>query len=367
MKIMILIGNLIAGGIERQGIHDANALSKAGYDVSLGFLKDGRYRSLVSPEVKLINFSGLTYLSSLFKITSFCRKYSIAIVISHHVILNLISVIAAKLSGCKSVVNEHGLSLNSKFRHILIRRLTYLFSDEIIAASKATLSVRHKREKLSPNRGVVVYNCFRNTNDSLIPELGKELINELHLPSDAILLGTVTRMHPIKRVDLFVDLAYSIINKYKNAYFVILGDGLLMSSIQNKVNELNLSDRVFLLGFKKNVNYYLNQIDIFALTSEIEANSLALLEAFSMKLPCLAFDVGGNSEIIKNGYNGYITEFPDVDTLAKHASLLLDNLELRNTLGENALNDAYLHFSPEVRLARMQEIISGLILLDRKE
>lgn len=361
MKVLILIGNLIAGGIERQGIHDANALSEAGFNIYLGFLKDGRYRSLLAPSVHLIDFSGATYISSMYRIFHFCRKEHIEIICSHHVVLNLISAITAKLIRCKCIVNEHGLSLNSKLRHVQMRRLTYLFANEIIAACKATLEVRHNREGLSSNRGVVVYNCFRNVTNDDLGNNATFLREELNLPENSIIIGTVTRMHPAKCVDLFVDMAEVIRRKHRNVYFVILGDGQLYKNIEQKILDLKMSNYIFPLGFKKNVTSYLKQFDLFALTSKIEANSLALLEALSMRIPCLAFNVGGNSEIIQNGYNGYLAEFPNVSGLAEYASLLIEQDEMRCEMGGNAAEDVFTRFSPEVRLSRLKNIFLNVL------
>jgi len=68
--------------------------------------------------------------------------------------------------------------------------------------------------------------------------------------------------------------------------------------------------------------------DAFLLPSVAESFSLSILEGLSMGKPVIAFDVSGNSEMIRDGENGYLVKAKDSRTLAEKWQSLIDNRDL---------------------------------------
>jgi len=94
-------------------------------------------------------------------------------------------------------------------------------------------------------------------------------------------------------------------------------------------------------GFSANIFEEYQSSSIFALSSRYEGLPMALLEAQAAGLPSVAFDCKcGPRDIIADGVNGFLIAESDVDAFALALKTLMDNLELRQTMGNNAYNNS---------------------------
>nr|WP_262899621.1 glycosyltransferase family 4 protein [Chryseosolibacter histidini] len=145
---------------------------------------------------------------------------------------------------------------------------------------------------------------------------------------------------------------------------VIVGDGPKRAGLEQLAQELGLQDRVHFAGFQQDVDLFLAQSKIFALTSVIEGFPNALIEAMSTPLACVSFNCeAGPSEIIHDGENGYLVEVGDVDTLAKRLQALALDSQLRERIQQKAsearqlyaigkIGDDYRRFFGEIASAK---------------
>ena len=78
-----------------------------------------------------------------------------------------------------------------------------------------------------------------------------------------------------------------------------------------------MKDKFKFYGKCKDLKKILNESDIGILSSSEEGFSNSILEYMAKKLPVIATDVGGNSEVVKHGYNGYIVKKGDYKNFAK--------------------------------------------------
>ena len=87
---------------------------------------------------------------------------------------------------------------------------------------------------------------------------------------------------------------------------VIIGDGENKKKLEDQIQRLNLNDKVFLLGFKKNIFDYLKNSKMFILPSLWEDPGFVLVEAGYMNLTILSSDCpNGPKELINNKKNGF--------------------------------------------------------------
>jgi glycosyltransferase involved in cell wall biosynthesis len=124
-----------------------------------------------------------------------------------------------------------------------------------------------------------------------------------------------------------------------------VGDGPERSSLQHQCDELGIAEKVRFAGFQARPASYYRAMDVFALTSRSEGLPLAVLEASACRLPVLASDVGGLSEIVEHQITGLL--FPPESEEALTGSLvrLLDDAELRRNLGAAASHRVRQSFS----------------------
>ena len=152
-------------------------------------------------------------------------------------------------------------------------------------------------------------------------------------PNDATLrIGFVGRVVGLKRLPYLVNLAAFLKEQGLKQFEVwIVGDGPEQEALQQLTRAQDVADHVKFLGFRSDIEYLYNQFDLFILPSDEEALSLALIDAGNCGLPSLAFDVGGNREIVLHEKTGYIVQ-SEAD-LQEKAYQLCGDPELRERLG----------------------------------
>jgi glycosyltransferase involved in cell wall biosynthesis len=114
---------------------------------------------------------------------------------------------------------------------------------------------------------------------------------ELGIPEDALAIGHVGRFDSQKNHQFLLEIAAEIAKRKPEMRLVCIGDGKLRPQIEEKIKQLNLSDRVILLGLRSDVaRLMLGAFDLFLLPSWHEGLPLVLLEAQAAGLPCIFTD-----------------------------------------------------------------------------
>ena len=181
------------------------------------------------------------------------------------------------------------------------------------------------------------------------------------------LVGIAARLHPVKGIDVFLKGALKIVETHKNVRFLIAGSGEEKEQEKHKrfILEHNLQDRVFLLGFVKEMSDFYRIIDINTLTSHSEGTSYALLKRTLYKKPSIASAVGGIPLIIYDKVNGLLFEDGDSQGFAEGVVRLLDNPDYAEGLGEALYLHVREYFSDDAMAKRYAEIYQELLERNR--
>lgn len=120
--------------------------------------------------------------------------------------------------------------------------------------------------------------------------------------------------------------AIQILNGDAKAFLLVLGQGSRSEASWFRTfgNRLGLAERVFWLGFQREVFEYYLAADCFVLPSHHELFSLATLEALAAGLPLLLSDTSGSEEVLIPSGNGFIVKIDPCDLAAKLKMLLED-------------------------------------------
>ena len=137
---------------------------------------------------------------------------------------------------------------------------------------------------------------IRNNRESVEKQVSTE--------NTIISIGRLTRQKNFK----FLILAFKEINKkYPNLNLFILGDGEEKNELMSLIEKLNLKEKIFLVGYKKNIYEYLKNSKIFILTSLWEDPGFVLIEAGYMNKTVFSSDcLNGPKEILENEKNGFL-------------------------------------------------------------
>jgi sugar transferase (PEP-CTERM/EpsH1 system associated) len=245
----------------------------------------------------------------------------------------------------KRVHGEHGREVNdldgTNWKYLLFRKAMRLIVHRYIAVSKDLESWLTTKVGVKPDRLTQIYNGVDNIRFSpenvnplaLLPAHWREL--------DGILIvGTVGRLTPVKDQQILLHAAANIRANHSGLRdklrLVIVGDGPLRSELEQLIQRLDLEDTVWLAGDRKDVPELLQAMDLFALPSLGEGISNTVLEAMASSLPIVATAVGGNMELVEEGFNGGLVPVGDCQALSNAILSLLQNEGDRIRQGNNA-------------------------------
>ena len=127
-------------------------------------------------------------------------------------------------------------------------------------------------------------------------------------------------------------------NQYPDWKLEIWGSGGCHESLASQIEELNLQDNVFLMGYSADIITKMAESSIFALSSSFEGWGLVIVEAMSVGLPVVAYQCPcGPKDIISDEVDGFLIPPQNEELFAKRLSELMANETLRNEMGKNAI------------------------------
>lgn len=250
--------------------------------------------------------------------------------------------IACFLSRKPAIIQEHWVDLNINKMQMLIERILSRLTYRAIAISGYSKNFLIEKKFIHPDKIIVIPNGIPLENfrisDKLMRSVKKE---EFGFSPETKLIGTIGMLHENKGHKYLIEAAHLLKNDFPYAKYLIIGEGELRNELEKMICELELKDRVILLGHRTDIPELLNMLDIFVLSSNNESASLALMEAMAAGKAIITTACGGPCEIIKNGETGFIIPVKNPYAISEKIAFLLQDPFQIEQLGCNALNDSY--------------------------
>ena len=273
--------------------------------------------------------SGLSfsYIKSLYQLIKSYRPSLIHIHDSH---AHTSCVIAHRLSNCKIPIVLHrrvdfsiGQSFFTRYKY------NYPFIKRIITVSKAIKGII---SPVTKSKIEVIYSSWRKASIEKVEETN--LRKELGVNQSTKLVGNIAALTDHKDYPTFIKTASYIINEHNNIHFIIAGEGELKETLEKKINDLGLKEKIHLLGFRKDVVEIMKTLDVFFMPSKMEGLGSILYTAFGCKIPVVSTNAGGIPELFKHKKTGFATNVGDYRSLSRGILEALENKE--NIMVENA-------------------------------
>ena len=317
-KIIFLCPSLKIGGSEKVLTTILNHLDRSRFSISLALVKhEGELTDQIPNDVNIIDFNSkrsryifIKYLKLIWEI----RPHIIFSTLGH---LNIIVIMMKYLcpQKIKYICRETNIpSIKyhknpKKYIYKFLYLLFYRNYNSIICQSKDMLDDLKNNFKI-PNYKLSIIN-----NPCDIDNINNRIKGDEILFSDKkiniLSVGSLTYQ---KGFDLLLE-AISKLND-SNYYFTIMGDGPENTNLNNLAKKLNIKHMVNIIGNKNNPYIYMEQADLFVLSSRYEGFPNVVLESLACGTPVVTFDCPGNlSEIIVDGFNGYVAKYLDTDDL----------------------------------------------------
>ncbi len=166
------------------------------------------------------------------------------------------------------------------------------------------------------------------------------------------------RLHPVKNFETLIEVFHLVHDELPDARLTIVGGGNEYQRLMSRAAELDLADSVTITGMVSSdeVMEYFLASDLYVMTSHTECLPMVLLEASSVNLPIVAFDVPvGPASIIKDGENGYLVEYANKVEMAEKIISLLKDRPLLQQMGQTARLMAN-SYTPEEVIPQWQQL-----------
>ena len=201
----------------------------------------------------------------------------------------------AKKHGCATIAHSH----SAGFRGNLIQRMVKAFfasrvtkvADYWFACSeKAAEHLYGKKYKEYKNYHTIP-NAINVEKYKFSEQIRNEIRKNLNLTSDVFLCGHIGSFTTPKNHLFLLDVFSSVLSVIPTARLVLCGDGSLRQEIENKVNGLNIRDKVIFCGIVRNPNEYMMAMDVLVFPSLFEGFPITVIEAEATGLPVVMSDV----------------------------------------------------------------------------
>jgi glycosyltransferase involved in cell wall biosynthesis len=182
----------------------------------------------------------------------------------------------------------------------------------------------------------------------------------LGISPDAFVIGTVGRLSREKNQAVLIDALAALREKTHGVHLLLVGDGPLKSDLYARAAELQMQSCVTFAGAQSDVRPALSAMDVFVLPSHTETFSNAALEAMAMAKPVILSKVGGASEMVRDGIDGFTLEARALhDTLPVLLARLREDQDLRESLGRAARERIARDFSLDGMVARYASLVTA--------
>ncbi len=174
-------------------------------------------------------------------------------------------------------------------------------------------------------------------------------------------LVTISRMAKEKNISFLLDAFKLLKEKHSNLKLIMIGDGPEREHQEEKAKELGIFDDIIMTGYIERSLIFpiLKLSKIFIFASKTETQGLVLLEAMSMKIPCVAIDSMGVSDVMENNQGGFLCN-DDLHEYANTVSTLITDTNLYAEKQEDAYQRAT-HLSANKMTKKLIEAYENLI------
>ena len=361
VRLFLMVNTLETGGSERQYTVLAQNLIASQFDIHLGCVSRRGPLAHNFPDAAQFPLGGSLFgwrsLKTRLKLCRHLRERKVQVAHAFDFYANLTMIPAAKLARVPLVIGSHrqlgDLMTSSQFR---AQTQAFRWCDAVVCNSQAAadrlISAGLDRDKIA-----IIGNALPAEVFITVPA-------GLPKASGVIRVGMVARMnHRYKNHSGFLRIAAQIRRQLPNTEFVLVGDGPLREELEREASSLGLGGSVIFLGDRQDMPPVLASIDVAVNTSDSESLSNVILEAMAAGLPTVAYNVGGNSELIggaaAGSERGFLIPAGDETAFAQAVTTLLSDGVLRHRQGSNARQFAQEKFS-------LNRVLQGYADLYRK-
>jgi glycosyltransferase involved in cell wall biosynthesis len=333
ISLFMMITNFETGGSERQFTVLAQNVDPSKFRLHLGCLGRRGPLGIDFPDVPEFRLGGSLYgwtsVRARFSLSRHLRQNRVQVAHAFDFYVNLTMIPAARLARVPVVIGSHrqlgDVMTPAQFE---AQAVAFRWCDAVLCNSQAAAN-RLAAAGLPRHRLAVIGNALPAASfRAAAPALPRR--------PGVLRVGMVARMNAhYKNHAGFLRIATEIHQSMPETEFLLVGDGPLRPELERKAAALGLGERAIFLGDRRDIPAVLASMDVAVLTSDSESLSNVIIEAMAASLPVVAYNVGGNAELI-NAQRGALVAAGKEHEFAIAILRLLSDASLRGRQGRTS-------------------------------
>ena len=219
--------------------------------------------------------------------------------------------------------------------------------DGVIAVAQGTADAFKRRFPSCTSPVKVIYNPID------VEKINRMACEEV-IENKTFTIVVVGRFSPPKKLDRVIRLARRLKDSKIDAQIQLIGDGNLRGELEQMAQNLEVTDIVQFLGFKRNPYPYIKAADLLLSTSGWEGFSLVICEAMALGTPVVATRTAGPSEIIGDNEYGILCEHDD-DSIFEAVKNIIIDVDTYKRYAQKGLQRVQL-FSPSNLICKLKDL-----------
>ena len=173
----------------------------------------------------------------------------------------------------------------------------------------------------------------------------------------------VGRLAAAKGLPILLESLATLRSHYPQLHLTIVGDGPNREALTEQVRQLEIEAQVEFVGYQapSAVSAYLEQSDLFVMSSFAEGVPVVLMEAMAAGLPVIAPQIAGISELVEAGRSGYLVPPSNVPCLADCIDKLVSDADLRQRFGQAGWAKVEQEFNQAVEAQKLGSLIAEVL------
>ena len=366
IDVLLLITELNVGGAERIVEQLASGLARDRCNVQVACLYDPRaigadIQAAGIPVIDL-DMRNKVDLRAPYRLFRLLQEGNIQVLHAHLFHANFLAATVGRLARVPVIIaTRHSVEIGGRYRE-WVNRLVRPLCDAVVAVSRQVYEAEAHRSGVNSDKLVMIPSGVREQILDDVDQASMERLRSMwKIQPESRLIGTVGRFVEPKGYTYLLDALAKIRTQISDTKALLVGDGALRRSMEEKARELGLSDTVVFTGTRRDVPGILALLDVFVLPSLWEGLPIALLEAMAAGLPIVATAVGGTPEVVVDGVTGLLVPPRNPDALAKAVLTLLHDPGLRQKMGQAGKERVREHFSVEKMVKETEGLYQRLL------
>ncbi|MGN0024216.1 MAG: glycosyltransferase family 4 protein [Candidatus Avelusimicrobium sp.] len=379
-KILYFITRLDQGGAQASVLMTLKNLNKQQFETYLACGVGGRLDGKIKSDAKNIFFlSALRHdvrpknffydLWTVFQMGRVLRRVKPDIVHTNAPKAGILGRLAARIFWRKAKVVHtfHGLGFakehgEKRFKFfVAVEKFCAKFTDVLVFVSRKNAA---EAKQLGIGKGVRTELIRAGVNFNPILPLKFDPAAKkasLKIPANAKVVLSLSNFKPLKNPLHFVLAAYKVLSQMKNVYFIFTGEGQLKQTAETLAKNLSIEKQLLFLGWRSDALELLAISDVFASVSLREGLPMSLLEAMSMRIPAVCYNVDGISEVVTDNKTGFLVKPNDINTFADKLKVLLRHAALRERFEAAIDHRDFSEFTSSTMIKKQERLYRSLV------